>query len=108
MTQITITLDSVTLARLKDYARDEAGTLPDVAAAEILRDFFSTDEELDAEPAYYTAAHVAAMYGLATPSVRNYIRLHPELVESQDFAKIDARTWGVKPGAAARIWGKKT
>lgn len=120
--KITINLSETTFARLVEYAHNEVGSLPEVAAQEILTRFFAEDYEVDADgdliadygqlaPEYRSqivpARWVELEYNLKPGTVRSYARSHPELILSGALAKIDGRTWGVRREAAEEIWGSR-
>jgi len=128
MPTITLNLSDKTYARLTEYARNEAGTLLERAAREILDQFFAEDYEVVQEtgellddgdsgyntmlnPEYanqtLTARQVEREYGLKAGTVRSYIRYHPEMVESGEFRKADERTWTILRLVAYQIWGDK-
>lgn len=130
MPSITITLSDLTHARLVEFARNEAGTLPEVAAREILDWYLAEDKDRIAETgeliydrddghqynpdflkAMLSARRVEQEYGLKPSTVRGWMRDNkstklPALLESGAVAKIDNR-WFVQRETANHIWQKE-
>lgn len=123
MPSITINLSDLTYARLVEFSRNEAGTLLEVAASEILDQYLAEDEtellydrddghqfNLDYLNAMLSAKRVEQEYGLQPGTVRGWMRDHkttqlPTLLESGAVTKIDNR-WFVRRETANKIWCK--
>lgn len=129
MPALTIHLSDELYNRLAEYARNEAGTLPERAARDILEEFLAEDYErlpetgemlYDSDDGHQhnpdwlnemiPARFIERDYGLAAGTVRSYVRYHPELAESGDFEKRNAEVargqWYVRREAAEKIWRK--
>lgn len=127
--KIIIDLSDILYNRLVEYARNEAGTLPERVARDILEEYLAESYERDPEsgellydgddgyklnPAWLNqmlpASHVERDYGLKPGTVRSYVRHHPKLVESGAFEKrndgVAQGQWYVRRSAAERIWRK--
>ena len=122
MPDITLNLSDITYNRLVEYARNEAGTTPERSAADILMEYLSEDYERDSETGellydsedghqynpdwlneMIPAAHMERDLGLNGGRIRDYLRDHPELKNSEDFKRL-GRDWFVRRGAALKIW----
>ena len=126
MPSIVVNLSDKTYARIVEYARNEAGTIPERAARDILDNFLAEDyERMESgeplsdgddgfntmiNPEYagqrLTARQVEQEYGLEPGTVRSYIRFNRSRIGT-DFIKIDGRTWGMSREIAHSIWGRK-